>query len=91
MDLKSEDTLSGFRVPGSAWLCLCLLNPSSTVLHTSSTLHVSDVQEMENKNDKVLKHLVCLPIKHRDDEAIASCPGENRLMGYPERNTKKGM
>ena len=87
-------TQSGVRVPGSAWLWLCLLNPPSTVLHISSTLHVSDVQEMENKNDKVLKQLVCVPrvpIKHRDNEAIASCPGENRLMDFPEINTRKGM
>lgn len=49
---------------------------------------------MENKNDKVLKQLVCVPrvpIKHRDNEAIASCPGENRLMDFPEINPRKGM
>lgn len=46
-------------------------------------------QERQGPETAVL-HITC-PHQARDNEAIASCPGENGLMSYPEINTKKGI
>lgn len=59
-----------FGDPSFTCFCACLMNLSSTLYCISSALHVSDVQETENKADRVLKQLLYVthvPIKHRDN------------------------
>lgn len=53
------------RVPDSPCLCACWFNLSLLPVYT---LRVSDVQEMESKSGRILKHLLCMthvPVKHR--------------------------
>lgn len=65
MDPWGKNRTVCFRVPGFPWFCSCLFHLSSTLLHISPTLHASDIQETENKEDKVLKQLLYVTRPHQ--------------------------